>query len=93
MGRAAILVLKAPILAYRAVLSPLLGPSCRYMPTCSAYALEALEVHGPIAGFWLALKRVASCHPITWLGGGAGYDPVPIPHEHKAAPLSSDSVS
>jgi putative membrane protein insertion efficiency factor len=55
------------------LISPFLAPSCRYFPSCSAYACEALEHHGAIAGGWLALKRVARCHP--W--GGMGYDPVP----------------
>jgi len=58
---------------YQWVISPWLGPKCRYIPTCSQYALEAFKKYGPIKGFWLALKRIASCHP--W--GGSGYDPVP----------------
>ncbi len=62
-----------PIRAYRLVLSPWVGMHCRYQPTCSAYALEALETHGPIKGSWLAFKRVGSCHPF----GGHGFDPVP----------------
>lgn len=65
------------ILFYRAALSPLLGPTCRYWPTCSAYALEAVERHGARRGAWLALKRIGRCHP--WHAGG--YDPVPdAPH-------------
>ena len=80
--RAATHALKAPILLYRYGLSPLLGPSCRYQPTCSAYALEALERHGPIIGLWLTARRLARCHPIKWLGGGEGYDPVPPHHSH-----------
>jgi uncharacterized protein len=92
-GRIAAAVLKAPILAYRAVLSPMLPPSCRYLPTCSAYALEAIERHGPTKGSWLAIKRIARCHPITWLGGSSGYDPVPdcADRRHVAPTLSSDS--
>ena len=62
-----------PVRAYRLLLSPWLGLSCRYQPTCSAYALEALEQHGAIRGAWLAVRRIARCHP----GGGSGYDPVP----------------
>jgi hypothetical protein len=58
---------------YRLFVSPLLPPSCRYAPTCSAYALEALQAHGPVRGAWLAARRIARCHP--W--GGSGYDPVP----------------
>ena len=77
LRRAATTVLRAPILAYRTFISPLIGPACRYEPTCSAYALEALERHGPIVGLWLTARRLARCHPIKWLGGGEGYDPVP----------------
>lgn len=69
--------LQAPVHLYRYLLSPLLGPSCRFQPTCSAYALEALEKHGAVKGGWLALRRLLRCHPIPWLGGGSGYDPVP----------------
>ena len=58
---------------YQVVISPWLGPKCRYTPTCSHYAVEALKKHGPVKGFWLALKRISRCHP--W--GGSGYDPVP----------------
>jgi uncharacterized protein len=62
-----------PIRLYRFVISPLLGPSCRYLPTCSDYALTALEQHGLLRGGWLTVRRLARCHP--W--GGSGYDPVP----------------
>ena len=72
-------VLIAPIRFYRYFLSPLLPPSCRYMPTCSAYAMEALRLHGPFKGLYLTLRRLSRCHPISWLGGGQGYDPVPPP--------------
>jgi len=67
----------APIRFYRAFISPLLPPSCRFTPTCSHYAIEAIEKHGPLKGLVLALRRLARCHPITWLGGSHGYDPVP----------------
>ena len=68
------------IQAYRYLLSPLLGNHCRYTPSCSQYAVEAIESHGVIKGFWLALKRIGSCHP--WHPGG--YDPVPgVGTEHK----------
>jgi putative membrane protein insertion efficiency factor len=62
-----------PVRAYRLFLSPWVGHNCRYQPTCSAYALEALERHGGLKGAWLAARRVGRCHP--W--GGAGHDPVP----------------
>lgn len=62
-----------PIRGYRLVFSPWVGFNCRYQPTCSAYALEALERHGAIRGGWMALKRIGRCNP--W--GGCGYDPVP----------------
>lgn len=61
------------IRGYQLLISPLLPASCRYTPTCSSYALEALRKHGLIKGGWLALKRIFSCHP--W--GGSGHDPVP----------------
>jgi putative membrane protein insertion efficiency factor len=58
---------------YQLVISPLLGPKCRFTPTCSHYAVEAFKKYGPFKGFWLTLKRIGRCHP--W--GGHGYDPVP----------------
>ena len=58
---------------YQVVISPFTPASCRYVPTCSHYAVEAIQKHGPFRGGWLALKRISSCHP--W--GGSGYDPVP----------------
>lgn len=61
------------IRAYQAMLSPIFPPACRYTPTCSQYAVEAIQKHGPIKGFWLGIKRISRCHP--W--GGEGYDPVP----------------
>lgn len=59
--------------AYRFAISPLYGQVCRYHPTCSAYALEAVTLHGSIKGSWLAVRRIGRCHP--WAAGG--YDPVP----------------
>ena len=61
--------------AYQLLLSPLLPPSCRYHPTCSAYAIEALETHGALRGSWLAVTRIARCHPFR----AGGFDPVPPP--------------
>lgn len=61
------------ILAYKRFVSPSLGPGCRYLPTCSAYALEAFRLHGFFKGFTLALRRILSCNPL----GGSGFDPVP----------------
>ncbi len=58
---------------YQRCISPLTPPSCRFTPTCSQYALEALRKYGPLKGLWLTLKRLSRCHP--W--GGSGYDPVP----------------
>jgi len=66
-------VLRFPIRCYRSLISPLLGPHCRFHPSCSAYALEALERHGPLRGGWLALGRLVRCGP--WTPGG--HDPVP----------------
>lgn len=66
-------ILILPIKLYQYAISPMFGASCRYHPTCSAYSIEALKKHGPIKGFYLAVKRIFSCHP--W--GGHGYDPVP----------------
>lgn len=62
-----------PIRAYRLVLSPLVGRNCRFQPTCSQYALDALRQHGALRGGWISLRRIARCHP--W--GASGYDPVP----------------
>ena len=66
-------LLLLPIWFYQKVISPYTPPSCRFTPTCSEYARQALLKHGPIKGLWLAIKRIPRCHP--W--GGSGYDPVP----------------
>ena len=66
-------LLLLPICFYQKCISPMLGPSCRFMPTCSQYAVEALKKHGPLKGLYLAIRRILRCHP--W--GGSGYDPVP----------------
>jgi uncharacterized protein len=69
--------LTVPIIGYRLLISPFLPPACRFHPSCSRYALDALRVHGPFKGTWLAVRRLTRCHPFTVLGGGSGCDPVP----------------
>lgn len=66
-------VLLLPIRFYQGYISPLTPPSCRFVPTCSQYAVEAITKHGPIKGLYLAIRRILRCHPC----GGSGYDPVP----------------
>ncbi|MHB1297413.1 MAG: membrane protein insertion efficiency factor YidD [Gemmatimonadaceae bacterium] len=68
--------------AYQMVLSPLLPAACRYHPTCSHYAIEALEKHGALRGGWLAMKRIARCHPFR----PGGFDPVPDPPSSRPSP-------
>jgi putative membrane protein insertion efficiency factor len=68
-----VLMLVLPIRFYQRFISPLFPPACRFTPTCSQYAVEALQKHGPLKGLWLAVRRLLRCHP--W--GGSGYDPVP----------------
>lgn len=69
--------------AYRLLISPLYGQVCRYHPSCSAYALEAVTEHGSLRGSWLAVRRLARCHP--WAAGG--YDPVPRPRSAASPPV------
>jgi hypothetical protein len=64
---------KAPIVFYRKFISPLKPPTCRFYPTCSQYALDAIDAYGPIRGGWMAVKRICRCHPFH----PGGYDPVP----------------
>ena len=73
MKKLIVALLVAPIRFYRRFISPMLPPACRYTPTCSQYAIEALQKHGPLKGLYLAVRRLQRCHP--W--GGSGYDPVP----------------
>lgn len=72
-------VLILPIKFYQQSISPMFPPACRYTPTCSQYAVEAITVHGPLKGLWLAIRRILRCHP--W--GGHGYDPVPPRENNK----------
>lgn len=67
------LVFMGIVRLYQVILSPILGPRCRFQPTCSSYALDAIKLHGGLKGGWLAIKRIIRCHP--W--GGHGFDPVP----------------
>ncbi len=64
------------IKCYKFLISPLLGQSCRYLPTCSEYSIEALKEFGLARGIFMSLKRILSCHPIKFLGGNSGFDPV-----------------
>ena len=73
MSRLSRRLLTGIIRIYQWTLSPLLGPSCRYEPSCSTYAIEAIGAHGVLRGGWLAARRLGRCHPL----GGYGYDPVP----------------
>ena len=66
-------LLLLPVYFYRGYISPMTPPSCRFVPTCSEYAIEAIKKHGPFKGLYLAVRRILRCHP--W--GGSGYDPVP----------------
>lgn len=67
------IIFLVPIKFYQYCISPLTPPTCRYIPTCSQYAVEAIQKYGPFKGTWLTIKRLLRCHP--W--GGSGYDPVP----------------
>tara|TARA_B100000035_G_scaffold248262_1_gene216979 strand:+ start:284 stop:535 length:252 start_codon:yes stop_codon:yes gene_type:complete len=64
------------IKTYRYIISPIIGHSCRYLPTCSEYSIESLKTFGFFKGLLLSIKRILSCHPIKFLGGGSGFDPV-----------------
>ena len=64
------------IKCYKFLISPLLGNSCRYLPTCSEYCVEALQTYNLPKALYLSLKRILSCHPIKFLGGGEGFDPI-----------------
>ena len=75
MKEAIVAILRAGLRIYQLCLSPIIGPACRFAPSCSEYAREALLMHGPGRGAWLALRRIGRCHP--WNEGG--HDPVPPP--------------
>ena len=75
-------VLIALVRGYQLLISPVLGNNCRYMPSCSAYTLEAMEKWGPWRGIWMGIKRVGRCHPFH----AGGYDPVPDPPEEQNRP-------
>lgn len=70
---------------YQVLISPMLGVACRYEPSCSHYAIEAIELHGARRGLWFAVRRLSRCRP----GGGSGYDPVPDPTPARDVPLAS----
>lgn len=77
-------VLKKIVRGYQVAISPLMAPRCRFYPTCSSYAIEALEKHGAVKGSWLAIKRISKCHPLH----PGGLDPVPDPKQpHVHDPL------
>ena len=64
------------IKGYKYLISPLFGHSCRYLPTCSEYSIDALNKFGFLRGLFMSIRRILSCHPIKFLGGGEGFDPV-----------------
>ena len=72
-------IIKGFVTLYQYIVSPLMPPTCRHLPTCASYAKEAIEVHGSMKGTWLSLKRLARCRP----GGTSGYDPVPGKQENE----------
>ncbi|MBL4692482.1 MAG: membrane protein insertion efficiency factor YidD [Magnetovibrio sp.] len=79
LTRALTWIFRVLIMGYQWLVSPILGGNCRYHPTCSSYALQALEQHGPFKGAWLGVKRILRCHP--WHDGG--FDPVPLRHQNE----------
>ena len=86
MKRALLAVVLAPLWFYRRVISPLTPQTCRYYPSCSAYAEQALKTHGVLRGSWLALRRLARCHP--WTPGGVDHVPPPRSARDSSLPAS-----
>lgn len=82
-------IMKAAIRGYQLFISPILPGSCRYRPTCSEYAMDAIAGHGPLRGGWLAFKRIMRCHP--WAGWG--YDPVPPAGNHACGDKAGETAS
>ena len=76
------------IVLYQRCISPFIPARCRFLPTCSAYGIEALKTHGVRKGLWLTLKRLGKCHPIPWLGSDSGFDPVPQNESKKVVSLT-----
>jgi uncharacterized protein len=84
-------LLVVPIVGYRRLISPFLGQRCRFYPSCSAYAVTAIETHGVVRGLWLAVRRIARCHP--WNPGGVDHVlPAHVPHGHVSRERSAPST-
>ena len=83
MSRIFSFLLSLPVWLYRYAISPFLRPSCRHVPSCSQYMLDALKIHGPLFGFFMGLNRILRCRP----GGTHGYDPVPLIRFKRYLPL------
>ena len=74
MSKIIIILISVIVKFYKYLISPVLGIKCRYLPTCSEYLMEALDTHGIMKGLYLGLKRLATCHPVKFLGGKSGLD-------------------
>ena len=85
----AVRLLSMLVRGYQLAIRPWLPPLCRYQPTCSAYAIEALQLHGPIKGSVMAAARICRCHPFH----PGGYDPVPLPAQPTTLPAATDTTS
>ncbi|MBL4686125.1 MAG: membrane protein insertion efficiency factor YidD [Nannocystaceae bacterium] len=82
-------ILVSLVRAYQLIVSPWLGPNCRFYPSCSSYSIGALQEHGALTGLWLTLRRVVRCHPFN----PGGHDPVPpAPCRHQLAPRSGSTA-